>query len=576
MSDHRSRQSAADAAGQFVSRHTDAAHRQSSLRRYLAIYKRRRIALTIAFVLPIIAAIVVIVTSATVYEGTAQVVLARQNLANVLTNTPDPAASANDFIAIVQTQAAAARSQQVAGQVLQAVPHSGLSVQGFLDNSSASPVPGADVLQFGVQNHDARLAQVLANSYAHEFTVYRRDQDTSALASALAQIDQRIAQLNASPKGGGGLTAGLIDKDQQLRTLEALQTANATVINPTTTASVASPRKALDIAIGILGGLILTLLVGGLLEALDTRVRNQEDIEDLLALPFLGRVSPPPPEAAGGLISLIDPSHISVESFRILRTNLEFQTLVRHEKVIMVTSSIESEGKSVTIANLAVAAARAGRHVVVIDMDLRRPRLPDLFGTEAGRLGLTDVAVGRASLDEALIDVDLSGHEPSGARVDSGGRLQLLVTGALPPDPGEFVASENAAAIVREVAAHADLVLVDCPPVLRAGDAMAISRMCDGLFVVARLRVLRRRMLQDLGRALASSRARPLGVVVTGPVTGADERYGYGYGYGYRPGDAPPATQPVGRNGSSGRGLASAGSDAVASIGAADDRSQGH
>jgi non-specific protein-tyrosine kinase len=256
---------------------------------------------------------------------------------------------------------------------------------------------------------------------------------------------------------------------------------------------------------------------------------------------------------------LADPASTAAEAFRMLKTNLEFALLDRDVKTLMVTSSVEREGKSTTIANLAVALARAGKRVVLVDLDLRRPHLHKFFGVEGP--GLTEVALGRVHVTEALAPVAVGGQSTGrkrfgrsrgggetaldGSAVQTAGRLEVLAAGPIPPDPGEFVGRRAVREILAELTERADIVLVDAPPVLHVGDAMTLTAVVDAVLVVTRMNVVRRNMLSELGRALARTPVPVVGFVTTA----AQEEEGYGYGaeYGYLSPYAPlPQTPELG------------------------------
>jgi non-specific protein-tyrosine kinase len=248
---------------------------------------------------------------------------------------------------------------------------------------------------------------------------------------------------------------------------------------------------------------------------------------------------------------LEEPTGPQSEAFRMLRTNLEFVALDRDVKTIMVTSAVEQEGKSTTIANLAVALARAGQRVVLVDLDLRRPFVDKFFGIEGP--GVTQVALGHASLDEALVRVAIT--EPGvEAPITNGngvrktvkangngngngrgsllhGVLNVLPSGPIPPDPGEFVGTQALGEILSELRERADIVLVDAPPALHVGDALRLSTRVDGILLVTRMKVVRRRTLGELARQIATVPTPVLGFVVTGAE--GEEGYGSAGGYGY-------------------------------------------
>jgi Mrp family chromosome partitioning ATPase len=218
----------------------------------------------------------------------------------------------------------------------------------------------------------------------------------------------------------------------------------------------------------------------------------------------------------------------------------------------MVTSALEREGKSTTIANLAVALARAGQRVVLVDLDLRRPFV-DRFFSLGEHAGLTQVALGHVSLDEALVPVSVA--PTTSARISLGsvvtgtgqvkivgngngylnggaeggtGSLRVLGSGPIPPDPGEFVGTPRLTEILEELRDRADVVLVDAPPLFHVGDGLVLSAKVDAALLVTRMEVLRRPMLAELRRLLDNMPATVLGFVVTGAE--AEETYGEGYG----------------------------------------------
>ena len=208
---------------------------------------------------------------------------------------------------------------------------------------------------------------------------------------------------------------------------------------------------------------------------------------------------------------LAQPTGTSAEAFRMLRTNLDFARLEGDDvRVILVTSAVEEEGKSTTAANLALAEARGGRRVVLVDLDLRRPYLDRFFGLHARRgdhqRGAREHPAGAGAAPRSTWrSARRRRTDERRCRRRTGmptrGSLDVLVSGPLPPDPGEFVGTRRLAEILARLRAAYDLVIVDTPPVLRVGDAMALSAQADGMLVVTRLNVVRRPMLRELRRA---------------------------------------------------------------------------
>ena len=514
----------------------------SSLRDHLRVVRRRKwIVLSVAVLVPA-AAILFSLQQPKLHEASAEVLLSRQNIAAALTDTPDATLS-QDAERLVETQASVARVPRVAARVLEKVGVEDRTPQDFLDSSSVSPQRNADLLEFTVTDRSPELAIRLATEYARQFTTYRRELDTTALRRAREELDRRLTDLELNDERGTPLYASLVEKEQQLRTMEALQTANAFVIRSANEASQVQPRPIRNAILGLALGLVLGIALAFLWEALDTRVRSADEIAEQLGLPLLARVPAPPRQLrkANRLVMLADPKGTHAEAFRMLRTNLEFANLQREARTIVVTSSVEEEGKSTTAANLAVAYARAGKRVALVDLDLRRPFLTRLFDVDATWPGLTNVALGHVPLHAAMRWIAVAPSPPRGPSTNGHGPvedvLELLPTGPLPADPGEFVASGVLADILTELASQVDIVLIDAPPLLHVGDVMTLSARVDAVLLVTRMNVVRRPMLAEVRRILESSPAAVLGFVVTG--AHLEEGYSYGgyyeRGYAARP-----------------------------------------
>ena len=508
--------------------------------------RRRKWIILQALVLVPLAAVLFSVRQQHMYQASAEVLLSRQNLANALTGTVDPTIYLQaDRVA--QTQADLARVPLVAQRTIEAL---GLhrSPSALLASSSVSAKQNADLLEFSVTDHDPGLAIRLATEYGKQFVTYRKELDTASLQRARSEVQQRISQLGLAGDRKSALYADLVGKEQQLATMQALQGSNASLVKPADNAAQVQPRPVRNGILGFALGLVLGIGLAFLWEALDTRVRSAEEIAERLGLPLLARLPEPPRRLRKHeeLVMIAEPRGVGSEAFRMLRTNLEFVRLGHDVRTIMVTSAVEQEGKSTTVANLAVALARGGQRVALVDLDLRRPFLDHFFDLRY-RPGLTQVAIGQANLDEALIPVaigDLSESRPQGTGNGHGhvkltappslpslhgGSLRVLVAGPIPPNAGEFAGSDVLADILRELRGRFDTVLIDAPPTLQVGDAMALSASVDALMVVTRMNIVRRPMLNELRRLLDASPAHSLGFVVTG----AEGEDGYGYGGGY-------------------------------------------
>jgi receptor protein-tyrosine kinase len=233
---------------------------------------------------------------------------------------------------------------------------------------------------------------------------------------------------------------------------------------------------------------------------------------------------------------LSEPEGREAEQFRILRTSVDFANYWSHHRVIMFTSALEREGKSTTVANLALAYARAGRRVAVVDLDLRRPYL-DRFFEVPYKPGFSDVALGHVDLDQALAMLALghsstNGSGANGATSGTPGVVAVLAAGSKPPDIGDFLEVADVAGVLAALRDRFDLVLVDAPPLLPVVDAFSLSAKVDALVVVTRLDLLHRPAVDELHSALDRCPTVKLGFIVTDAARGDDRGTGYGYGYG--------------------------------------------
>lgn len=509
-------------------------HDSSTLRDYLRVVQRRKWIILAALVLVPLAAVWLSLRQTPLYQASADVLMGRTNIAASLTGIQDPISYYRPERA-AQTQAELARLPALAQRVANAAKVD-RSPGYILGSSSVSASDEADVLSFTVTDTSPEVAVRVADAYAGEYIKFSRELETGALVDARQEVESRIAELEARGESDTPLYASLVDKEQQLRTIEALQASSAFIVRPTTGAYQIQPRPVRDGFLGLALAIVLGIALAFLREALDTRVRSTEEIERL-GLPLLARLPEPARRlrSKNRLVMLTDPNGAQAEAFRMLKTNLEFVNLGRSAKTIMVTSAIEAEGKSTTVSNLAVSFARAGEHVILVDLDLRRPALNRFFSLD-GHVGLTHVALGHAQLDEALVPIAVSTPGRNGSVQANGkagqleGILEVLPSGPIPPDVGEFVGTEALMNILDSLRERADVVLVDSPPLLHVGDTRVLASRVDGIILVTRLNVLRRPMLKELQRVLDSTPAAKLGFVITG----AESEEGYGYGGYYR------------------------------------------
>src|SRR5262245_3546604 len=379
-------------------------HGPTTLSDYLAVLRRRKwiIIITIAFAL--VAALVVSQAQSASYRATSKVVLDRANIAPAITRVTDPSTLGNDPNRFLTTQAGLARSPVLARRVVRAAGVPGITASTFLADSKVAAASNADILNMSVARPDDAEAIKLTNSYAREFTAFKADFDTAKVNQAIRGLRarmRRLASQGVSPRSTAYAT--LLENETNLETVGRLLASNAQVLKEADQAEQISPRTRRNVLLGVVFGAVIGLGLAILAEALDRGVRREEEIEEALDLPVLARIPPPPRNLrrANRLVMVAEPNGVEAAAFRKLRANLDFVNHKRRARTIMLTSSIPREGKSTTAANLAVALARGGRHVALVDFDLRKPFLHEFFRVRRDP-GVTDVVLGDVPLREAM------------------------------------------------------------------------------------------------------------------------------------------------------------------------------
>jgi tyrosine-protein kinase len=508
--------------------------------------------------IPILAATTVIVAVLAVafalrqdnrYSASAEVFVT-QSLENAITGvtvlSPDPDR-------VIATQSEVARVPAVAELVAESVDGQGVTPQAVLDNSSAIPNKEADVMTFEVTWGDKALATELANAYARAYLDYRQELDTGSIDQAEKGIQQELNSIK-SISGVEGRFTDLLDESQRLRTLKTLRGSSSSLGRPATSAKQVQPRPIRNGLLGGFLGLILGIALVLSREALNTRIRSAREVEEHLGMPLIARLPPPPKRFAdrNQLSSIEEPHTPQAESYRMLATNVDLLNLDRGVSSIMIASGVHEEGKSTTTANLAVAFARRGLHVVLLEADTRRPIMRKFFDLDEGRPGLTDAALGRASLDEALAEIELpseegsrSSHSTAAATSGAGktktaakrgdgsgdvtGKLEVMLGEPAPPSAADFLKSQAVADVLKKLQERSDLLLIDTPPLLHVSDAVGLmlSGSVDCVVLAVRVGRSRRQPLDEVRRILEGAPVVTLGFFATGE----EDRPGYGGGY---------------------------------------------
>ena len=295
-----------------------------------------------------------------------------------------------------------------------------------------------------------------------------------------------------------------------------------------------SPRKSLNLVIGIAVGVLLGIGLALLRDLLDNTVKSQESLAEITGTGAVGFIPLDKKLQESPAISYDRDNSVTAEAFRKLRTNLQFLSVDSPPRVVVVTSSSPSEGKSTSAINIALALAEAEHDVVLVDGDLRRPRLATYLHL-LGSVGLSTVISGGAPLDEVLQQTRFP-------------RLTFLAAGPIPPNPSELLGSLATKKLLKDLRAQFDYVIIDSAPLLAVTDSAILANDADGALVIVRAGKTRRDQLAHAVGMLSDVGATVLGAVLTMMPTRVGGAYSYNYSYyGSTYGDVP--NKPSGTGG---------------------------
>lgn len=274
------------------------------------------------------------------------------------------------------------------------------------------------------------------------------------------------------------------------------------VESATTPTSPVSPRIPLNTALGVIAGLMVAAGIALLLEYLDDTVKSPDDLTASAGLVALGAVARFRHTKAPETSLITSRSrHPAAEAYRVLRTNVQFSTLDKPSQTFVVTSANPREGKTTTVANLALVLAQTGKRVVAVDSDLRRPTLHQLFGT-TNSYGLTNVLLSK--------DASVNGYLQR-TRYDN---LAVLPSGPMPPNPSELLSSPRLQTLIENLKREADVVIFDSPPALAVTDASVLAARLDGAILVVDAGKTRAAALQRAKDTLTMTKTNLLGAVL--------------------------------------------------------------
>lgn len=337
------------------------------------------------------------------------------------------------------------------------------------------------------------MGTVLLDVVADDTDPQQAEQIANATARSLAT---EIVRLESSQSGG--------------------KPVRVEVIRPATTpGSPVAPRTRLNVAVGFILGLAIGAGLALLRATFDTSIKSVEQFTEVTGATSLGTI-PQDPGAAKNPLVMLGGSTVA-ESYRTLRTNLQYVDIDNPPRSVVITSCLPLEGKSTTAANLAIALAQGGAKVLLVEADLRRPRLAEYLGLTAGS-GLTDVLTGKVDISDAIIAWQR-------------GLVDFLPAGGIPPNPSELLGSRQMAELLSDLRGRYDMVILDSPPLLPVTDAAILATVADGAILVARYGKTHKEQAASAADSVRHVNARLYGAVLNFVPRKRRHRRGYDYNY---------------------------------------------
>ncbi len=451
------------------------------LRDYLRVLRRRWVLVLVGLLLGTAVGVVVILRSTPLYASTVRLFVSTPG-----SDTANGQMYQGGLFSQQRVTAYAdlIKGSTVAEKVLARLGENTESPADLVNQITATADPDSVILQITVTDPSPERAQLLAQTTAEVFTGY------------VGELE------NADEPANSPIRANIVD---------AANLPTAPV----------SPKPLMTIGLGAIIGLLVGLAAAWLRETLDTSIKTVDEVQKLTGAALLGSVFYDPEAGRRPLISGLSPHAPRVESFRVLRTNLQFLDVDQESQVYAITSPLPGDGKSTTSINIAIALAEAGRRTLLVEADLRRPKFGEYLNLESS-VGLTTVLIGKAELADAIQSWGRSG-------------LDVIASGTLPPNPAELLQSKAMSTVMEQLRKRYDVVIVDAPPVLPVTDAALIAAQTSGAILVLRHGHTTRDQAVQARERLDSVGAAVLGTVFNFVPHRAKSSYGYGYGYGYAP-----------------------------------------
>ncbi len=517
---------------------------------YLRVLRERKWVVLLTTLVVVFSVLLIAFLQTPRYRASAKILYARTNFETALFDMPlfETRNQERD----IQTGASLVKVDAVAQEVRTELG-TNRDIDELVDMVTVEPQGATDVIAISAVSADPEEAAAVAQSFATQFIEFRRDTDRAAIIDARDQVGEQLDALTAEERRSEyGLM--LREKFESLQILEQFQDGGFRLVQPADVPKAAfSPQPLRNGALALVVGLVLGVGLAFLLAYLDRRLKDEEALERAFQLPVLASVP-----ALGGRwlhhredlgrrsdlpVGFPDRNSPLLEPFRVLRSNLHFLNYDGNLKVILVTSGLPQQGKSVTSINLSVILALSGHRVLLVEADLRRPMLHEYLGLD-NQIGTTSVLAGQQTFSEAIQLVRTDEFAPDEAGRQTSTRLQknmyALTSGPLPPNPAELLGSDRMEELVLRAREAADYVIVDSPPILLASDALNLAKYCDGIILTTRVNETTRDDAREIRAILGRSGARILGLVAGGVKLDKQKYYSYG-SYSAAPAGEPQA-----------------------------------
>lgn len=312
----------------------------------------------------------------------------------------------------------------------------------------------------------------------------------------------------------------LLQKRSEAAISQASNTSDIIVVNPPLSANAISPKTRQNYMLAAFLGLGIPMLLFVLFELLNTRVQSREDIEKITSIPFIGGVGHK--RTQNNLEVLTHPKTSIAESFRALRSNLNYFIGKKDKAVFLITSSISGEGKTFTSINLASVLAMSGKPTLIVGADMRRPKIFSDFELQ-NTVGLSSYLAGLSNFDTVIQKTAFP-------------NLDLVSGGPVPPNPSELLLTQSMSAFIAEAKAKYHYIIVDTPPLAIVTDAFVLAAFADHTVFLVRQNYTPKELLKTAEDFFASGKLKNISIVLndiykSGPGYGYGYNYGYGYGY---------------------------------------------